>query len=344
MEKVRLGKTELMVTRTAFGALPVQRRSVPDAVEILKTAYNSGINFFDTARAYSDSEEKIGIAFSKEMRKNIVIATKTTASTAAGLKSDLETSLKKLNTDYIDIYQFHNPAFLPVPDGEDGLYDAAMEAKRQGKIRHISITNHRIQLAYEAAESGLYDTIQFPFSMLAKEPEFKLVKMCEENDIGFIAMKALSGGLIASARPTFSFIRQFENVVPIWGIQHMHELSEFIELENNPPAYDNQMKEIIEKEKYELGDNFCRGCGYCLPCPADIEINMAARIYFLITRSPYKNFITGEYQAKIAKIDNCINCNACKSRCPYGLDTPNLLRRQYELYKGFVEEHIKEVE
>ena len=344
MEKMRLGKTGLMVTKTAFGALPIQRRNMTDAVEILKLAYESGINFFDTARAYSDSEEKIGTAFTPEMRSNIIIATKTTASNAEKLRADLETSLKKLNTDYIDIYQLHNPAFLPVPGGEDGLYDAALEAKQQGKIRHIGITNHRIQVAYDAAKSGLYETIQFPFSMLSGEPEFKLLKLCRENDIGFIAMKALSGGLITDARPTFSFIRQYENVVPIWGIQHMHELLEFIELEKNPPVYDDEMKMLIEKDKAELSGDFCRGCGYCMPCPADIQINMSARMYFFITRSPYKNYITKEYQKEMAKIDSCIGCNACKARCPYELDTPKLLKRQYELYKGFVSEHADEVE
>ena len=344
MKKIRLGKTELMVTKTAFGALPVQRRSIDEGVSILKAAYNAGINFFDTARAYSDSEEKIGIAFSKDIRKNIIIATKTGAENADDFWKHLETSLKKLNTDYIDIYQFHNPAFLPVPGGKDGLYDAALEAEKQGKIRHIGITNHRLNVATEAAGSGLYDTLQFPFSMLAAEPEFELLKLCKENDVGFIAMKALSGGLITNAKPTFSFIWQTEGVVPIWGIQHMHELLEFLELDKNPPPYDDEMKSLIEHDKKALSGDFCRACGYCMPCPADIEINMAARIYFLITRAPYKGFISKEYQKKMAKVDNCINCNACKAKCPYELDTPKLLRKQYELYKKFVAEHIKEVE
>ena len=343
MEKIRLGKTELMVTRTAFGALPVQRRSVQEGAEILRSAYDGGINFFDTARYYTDSEEKIGIALS-DVRENIVIATKTGAQNAGAFCEQLETSLKNLKTDYIDIYQFHNPSFLPVPDGEDGLYNAAVKAKGQGRIRHIGITNHRLDIAEEAVKSGLYETLQFPFSMLSGEPELRLLELCRKNDVGFIAMKALSGGLITNVKPTFSFIRQFENVVPIWGIQHMHELLEFLELEKNPPPYDEEMKALAQKDKKELNGEFCRGCGYCMPCPAGIEINMAARIYFLVTRSPYKGYISKNYQKNMAKIDNCINCNACLSKCPYGLDTPNLLKRQYELYKGFVNEHLSEVE
>ena len=155
MNKITLGKTNLVIEKNGFGCLPIQRISEQDAVKLLHKAYDGGINFFDTARAYSDSEQKVGAAFSS-MRDKIVLATKTGAQTAEGFWKDLETSLRTLKTDYIDIYQFHNPAFCPKPDGEDGLYDAALEAKKQGKIRHISITNHRLAVAHEAIDSGLY--------------------------------------------------------------------------------------------------------------------------------------------------------------------------------------------
>ena len=170
MNRITLGKTGLVIEKNGFGCLPIQRISEQDAVNLLHKAYDGGINFFDTARAYSDSEQKVGAAFSS-MRDKIVLATKTGAQTAEGFWKDLETSLRTLKTGYIDIYQFHNPTFCPKPGGEDGLYDAALEAKKQGKIRYISITNHRLAVAHEAIDSGLYETLQFPFSYLAGEQE-----------------------------------------------------------------------------------------------------------------------------------------------------------------------------
>ena len=190
MDKVILGKTGIEVNKNGFGALPIQRITKKDAVYLLQKAFYNGINYFDTARAYSDSEEKIGAAF-EYTRDRIIISTKTQAQTAEGFWKDLEESLSKMKTDYIDIYQFHNPAFCPKPGDESGLYDAALEAKRQGKIRHIGITNHRISVAREAIESGLYETLQFPFCYLATQAELELVELCRDNHVGFIAMKGL---------------------------------------------------------------------------------------------------------------------------------------------------------
>ena len=195
MQKIILGKTGIQVTKNSFGALPIQRISKKDAVYLLQKAFYNGINYFDTARAYSDSEEKLGAAFSY-IRGKLIISTKTAAQTGEELKKDLEESLRMLQTDYIDIYQFHNPAFCPKPGDGTGLYEAAEEAKREGKIRHIGITNHRIAVAKEAIVSGLYETMQFPFSYLAADADLEIVEMCREANMGFIAMKALAGGLI----------------------------------------------------------------------------------------------------------------------------------------------------
>ena len=197
MDKVRLGKTELTVNKNGFGALPIQRITKKEAVYLLQKAFYNGINYFDTARAYTDSEEKMGAAF-EYTRDKIIISTKTGAQKAEDFWKDLETSLKMLKTDYIDIYQLHNPAFCPKPGDESGLYDAMVEAKKQGKIRHIGITNHRLAVAKEAIESGLYETMQFPFCYLSSGPDIEIVDMCKKADMGFIAMKALSGGLITN--------------------------------------------------------------------------------------------------------------------------------------------------
>lgn len=332
METVRLGKTGIVTNKNAFGALPIQRISDDEAVHLLKKAYKNGITFFDTARWYTDSEHKVGLAF-EGRREKVFIATKTGAQNAEGFWNDLETSLNNLETDYIDLYQFHNPAFCPKPGDESGLYDAAFKAKEQGKIRHIGITNHRLAVAHEAIDSGLYETLQFPFCYLATEKDIELVDKCKKADMGFIAMKALSGGLINNSAAAYAFLAQYDNVLPIWGVQREAELDEFISYIDNPPMMTEELAEVIRHDREELLGDFCRGCGYCMPCPAGIEINNCARMSLLLRRSPSAGHLSPEGQEKMMKIENCIHCNQCKSKCPYGLDTPTLLQKNLEDYK-----------
>ncbi len=334
MKKIRLGRTDLWVTKNGFGALPVQRIGTDAAIALLKKAYNGGINYFDTARMYTDSEEKIGLALS-DVRDKIIISTKTLATNVEDFWKDLHTSLSLLKTDYIDIYQFHNPPFCPKPDDGTGLYEAMLEAKAKGMIRHIGITNHRYTVAEEAVRSGLYETLQFPFSYLAGEKEEALVRLCEEKDVGFICMKALAGGLITHSDVAYAFLDQYP-VAPIWGVQKESELDEFLSYQDNPPSLTEEHKEFIEKERAELAGEFCRGCGYCMPCPVGIEISDCARMSLLLRRSPAAGHLTEKGQARMKKIQDCINCGQCKSKCPYGLDTPALLRKNYEDYKTFL--------
>lgn len=331
MVQVRLGKTEIIVEKNAFGALPIQRVSKEEAVKLLSRAYHAGITFYDTARFYTDSEEKLGEAFGG-MREKVFIATKTGARTAEGFWKDLHTSLGKLQTDYIDLYQFHNPDFFPKPGDGTGLYEAMLEAREKGMIRHIGITNHRLSIAHEAIESGLYETLQFPFSYLAGEKDIELVEMCREADMGFIAMKALSGGLITNSAAAYAFMAQYENVLPIWGIQRERELDEFLSYVEKPPVMNEELAAIIAGDREELMGEFCRGCGYCMPCPAGIEINNCARMSLLIRRAPSAAQLTPEMQAKMKRIESCLHCGKCKSKCPYGLDTPALLEKNYQDY------------
>ncbi|MCM1145213.1 MAG: aldo/keto reductase [Blautia sp.] len=333
METVRLGRTGIVTNKNGFGALPIQRISDEEAVSLLREAYENGITYFDTARWYTDSEHKIGLAF-QGMREKIWIATKTGAENAQAFWKDLETSLENLQTDYIDIYQFHNPAFCPKPGEDNGLYDAMLKAKEQGKIRHIGITNHRLAVAEEAVESGLYETLQFPFCYLADEKDIALVHKCLEKDMGFIAMKALSGGLITNSAAAYAYLAQYENVLPIWGVQRKEELEEFLSYIENPPVMNEEIRTLIEQEQKELSGEFCRGCGYCMPCPAGIEINNCARMSLLLRRSPSAGHLSPEGQEKMMKIENCLHCNQCKNKCPYGLDTPELLKRNLEDYKN----------
>ncbi len=333
MQTVTLGQTGITTNKNAFGALPIQRISDEAAVHLLRKAYENGITFFDTARWYTDSEHKLGLAF-EGVRDKIFIATKTGAKNAEEFRKDLETSLNNLKTDYIDIYQFHNPDFVPRPGDESGLYDAAQEAKEQGKIRHIGITNHRLAVAHEAIDSGLYETLQFPFSYLATEKELELVEKCKKANMGFIAMKALSGGLITNSAAAYAYLAQFDNVLPIWGVQRENELDEFLSYIENPPVMTKELSGLIEHDKEELSGDFCRGCGYCMPCPKGIEINTCARMSLLLRRSPSAGHLSEAGQTMMKKIEECIHCNQCKSKCPYGLDTPTLLQKNLEDYKN----------
>ena len=332
MVEVTLGKTGITVNKNGFGALPVQRIPKEDAVYLIKKAYEGGITFFDTARNYTDSEEKLGQAF-PDRRSRIFLASKTGAVTAEGFWKDLETTLKNLNTDYLDIYQFHNPAFCPKPGDESGLYDAALEARKKGMILHIGITNHRLNVAQEAIDSGLYETLQFPFCYLSGEPELKLLEGCKKQDMGFLSMKALSGGLITNAAAAFAFQAQFPETLPLWGIQREEELEQFLSFVNNPPSMNEELSAVIEKDRKELLSEFCRGCGYCMPCPAGIEINNCARMSLLLRRAPSAGYLTPQWQEKMQKIEECKHCDSCKKKCPYGLDTPKLLKKNYEDYK-----------
>ena len=326
---VTLGRSGLVVPKNGFGALPIQRISQGDAVYLAQKALDHGMYYFDTARFYTDSEEKLGVAF-RDRRDKVIISTKTGATTVADFWRDLETSLRLLQTDYVDLYQFHNPAFCPLPGDGTGLYEAMLEAQQQGKVLHIGITNHRLAVAQQAIDSDRYETLQFPFSYLASDKELSLVRQCAERNIGFIAMKALSGGLISHAATAYAYLAQFEGVEPIWGIQRESELDEFISFQDNPPALTDEMRARIEHDRKELTGDFCRGCGYCQPCTVGIEIESCNRMYLFLRRAPYSVYLTEEFNRKMHQIEDCVDCGLCKSRCPYGLDIPNLLRRNLE--------------
>ncbi|MDR2101950.1 MAG: aldo/keto reductase [Treponema sp.] len=335
MIQTTLGRTGLTVNKDGFGALPVQRVDMQGAIRLLQKALEGGINFFDTARGYSDSEEKIGAALSGR-RDQFILATKTPAKKADDFWKDLETSLEKLKTDHIDIYQFHNPPDYPRPGDGTGLYEAMLTAKAEGKIRFIGITNHRLPIARQAVESGLYDTLQFPFCYLSDDQEIALTRLCAEKNTGFIAMKALSGGLITDIGAARGWLAQYNNVVPIWGIQRESELEALFAVMNRETGLTEPEQKRIAADRAELSGAFCRGCGYCMPCPEGIVINICARMSLMIRRAPSARFLSEEWQKEMAKIKNCRRCGNCVSHCPYGLDTPALLEKNYTDYQALL--------
>lgn len=334
MKKITLGSTNITVPQNAFGALPIQRVNEESAIDIIRRAYDGGMRFFDTARAYSNSEEKLGKAFKGYIdRKDIYIASKTMAKTPEAFWEQLETSLSLLQTGYIDIYQFHCANTVFKPNDGTGMYECMLKAKEEGKIKHIGITAHKWQVAMEAIESGLYETLQFPFSYLSGDIELKLVNACKEKNMGFIAMKALAGGLINKPKPAMAYMTQFDNVLPIWGIQKESELNEWLSFMNEEVVFDEEIQAYVESEKKELAGEFCRGCGYCMPCPAGIMINQCARMSLMLRRAPSKAWLSDNMQKEMLKIEDCLHCGKCKTKCPYELDTPTLLEKNLEDYK-----------
>ncbi len=340
MKTVTLGKTGITTPQNAFGALPIQRQDKETAKKILRKAFDGGMTFFDTARAYTDSEEKIGYALA-DVRDQITIATKTQAKNADKFWEDLHTSLKLLKTDHVDIYQLHLAGQVYQPDDGTGLYEAMVKAREQGKILHIGITAHKVGVAEDIVDSGLYETLQFPFSYLASDRDIALVERTKKAGMGFIAMKGLSGGLLTDSAACMAFMGQFDNVVPIWGVQKESELDEWLAFFEKTPEMDDRIRALIEADKKELAKEFCRGCGYCAPCTVGIKINNAARMIQMIRRSPSDAWLGESWQKEMFKIEECIECGACLPRCPYELNIPELLKKNLEDYKNILAGKVK---
>ncbi len=339
MKQITLGRTGITVPQNAFGALPIQRIDLPTAVGLLRRAYEGGMRFFDTARAYSDSEEKVGAAFAG-MREKVYIATKTQARNAEDFWKDLHTSLRMLKTDYIDLYQLHCVPKCFRPGDGSGLYEAMLEAKAQGLIRHIGITAHLIGVAEEIVASGLYETLQFPFSYISSERDIALVRACEAAGMGFIAMKGLAGGLLTNADACMAFVSQFE-ALPIWGVQRTEELEQWLSFFEKTPAMTDDLLAVIEADQKALAGNFCRGCGYCAPCTVGIVINQCARMSQMVRRAPSAAWLSPHWQAEMEKIDDCVDCGLCMTRCPYGLEIPTLLRKNLADYRSILKGDTK---
>ena len=327
MKKIMLGKTGLMVTKTAMGCLPLQRCSKEDAVKLLRAAYEGGINYFDTANAYTDSEEKIGLS------------TKSAGKDKKTVLEHIELSLRRMKTDYIDLFQFHQVLEVPDVNDPDGPYAGALEARERGWIGHIGVTSHRVNIAEDCIASGNFETLQFPFSYISADRDLALADKCRAANMGYIAMKGLAGGMLTNVRACHAFMKQHENVVPIWGIQHMEELEQWLAVAEEDPDMDEELAAFIKQERQELSGSFCRSCGYCMPCPMGIEIRNCARMNMLLRRSPWQQYMTPEWQEKMNRIENCIECHSCSSRCPYQLDTPNLLKYMLKDYREFYEAH-----
>lgn len=247
VEYIRLGKTNLLISRVAFGAMRLTDSEGQDnASLIVRKAYDTGINFFDTSRKFPESEKLLGDAL-YDIRNNVFLSTASNANNAVSLSQDLETSLMTLHCDTVDLFQYEAEDFLPMPGGRDGIYAFLQEMKRIGKINHIGIVTTNYEIAKQTVESDLYETLQFPFSMVSPEYVADLVKLCEMHDVGFIAMQPLGGGLLDNIPLAFGFLHEYENVIPIWGVQTLEEMTQILYFNEHPPVIDEKFHQDVEK-------------------------------------------------------------------------------------------------
>ncbi len=340
MKTMILGKTGLTVTKPALGCLPIQRTDKDEAVRILRRAYEGGIRYFDTANAYTDSEEKLGLALA-DVREDIVISTKSLGRDYDTVSRHIQNSLERMRTDHIDLFQFHQVSGWEEIDS--GAMAAVEEAQAKGYIRHVGVTCHSLHFAQEAVASGRFETLQYPFSYLSNDEEMALVHACLDAGMGFIAMKALAGGLLSDARAVHAFMGEQEGVVPIYGVQTMEELEQWLALADEDPGLDDSLRAVIAADREQLSGQFCRSCGYCMPCPQGIMIRNCARMDMLIRRSPWRPYFTPEWQERMNRINDCLECGQCKARCPYHLDTPKVLKYMLKDYWEFYEAHKAEL-
>jgi aryl-alcohol dehydrogenase-like predicted oxidoreductase/Pyruvate/2-oxoacid:ferredoxin oxidoreductase delta subunit len=335
MKYIRLGKTNLTVSKTAIGTVPLQRLPTPEAVRLIRAAYDGGVTFFDTADNYSQSEAKLGRAL-EGLRHKVVIATKVSVPQYSNAMVALEQSMRDLKTDYIDVIQLHNPKEVPDGTAQDDALAALYDAQKKGYVRHIGFTSHSLRNALAAAKSGLFDTIQYPLCYLSSSKDDELIEYCMKENLGLIAMKPFAGGMIRDAALTFLYFRQKENVVPIYGIQRRSELEVLLELEENPPQLDSYMAISIQEGKKRYQHLFCRGCEQCLPaCPQGIRPGYMGRIGDFLYRNPPGKYLTQAWHEQVSKIPSCTGCGKCVAACPFDCDLREKMKESYLVFSDF---------
>ena len=334
MEKVRFGKTGLMVSKIAFGGIPIMRIPKAEAVSLIREAINLGINFIDTAHGYADSEEKIGEAIKGIKREDLVIASKSPSNDKKTFNEHLNLSLKRLGVDYIDIYQLHNIATREKWDeilAPGGAMEGLEEAVKSGKVRFPAFSSHSIPIAMETMKSGKFDSVQLPFNYIDDAAAKDAIPLAKKLDMGFIAMKPMGGGLLDNAGLAFRYLRQFDSIVPDPGIEKLEEIREIVGIVEQNKAFSSEDKKEIERQKVEFGSSWCHRCDYCQPCPQDIMISTA-----LCIKSAFKRMTTERARSfvgpDIEKARTCIECRECVSRCPYNLEIPTLLKESIALW------------
>ena len=336
MEYTNLGNTGLKVSRLGFGGIPIQRITQEEATALIHKLPEYGVNYIDTARGYTVSEEYLGIAM-EGIRDKFVLATKSMARTREAMEKDIETSLKNLRTDHIDLYQVHNapPAQMNIVIGEGGALEALLEEKAAGKIGHIGITAHEIGTFEMGLEMDWVETIMFPYNFVELQAA-DLIRKCAEKGKGFICMKPLAGGAIENAPLAMRFIASNKDItVNIPGMANEDELKQNVAAACDPaPLSEDDLKEV-QNIRDTLGNQFCRRCNYCQPCTMGINISFCFTINGYLTRYGLKDWAIGRYKGMAVEPNACIECGMCESRCPYHLPIIEMLK---DVYSNFQKE------
>lgn len=334
MRKVELGATGLVVSEVGFGGIPIQRLSHVEAVSVVRKCLDLGITFLDTANGYTTSEERIGEAI-RGRRDHLVLATKTQARDAEGVAKHLALSLERLGVDAIDLYQFHC-----VSSEEDyqkvlapgGPLDVVRQAQASGVVRHVGLTSHAMDIAIKAVRSGHFQTIMFPFNFVAAEAAQELIPLALEREVGFIAMKPLAGGALDDASLAFKYLRQFPRVLPIPGIERAAEIEEIVAILDGPAQLTPDQQAEMDRIRSELGNRFCRRCGYCEPCPQGVSIQTLMILDSIIKRMPAANVFSDLAQT-VEDAQECVECGECEERCPYGLPIREMIQERVGLFE-----------
>jgi predicted aldo/keto reductase-like oxidoreductase len=342
MKTARLGKTGLTVSRVGFGGIPIQRLADDEAVRVVQRCLDLGITFFDTANGYSTSEERIGQALAAlpGRREQIVLATKTGARDRAKAQEHLELSLQRLNVEAIDLWQFHNVGSFEAYEqvlGPGGAMEAAQQALEAGKVRHVGMTSHAMEVALEAVPSGHFETIQFPFNFVTNEAAERLVPLAREYGLGFIAMKPFAGGLLDNATLAIKYLLQFDGGVHDPGIERVEEIEEIVRIVAGPWELTPQERREIERVCAEADTRFCRRCGYCEPCEQGVQISLVTNLRSFWKRFPPEQFATGWLASGLESAGRCIECGECETKCPYHLPIREMIAENIEFYERAVQ-------
>ncbi len=333
MEYRVLGKTGLKISRIGLGGIPIQRIDAEGTRTLLHQLMDAGVNYIDTARGYTVSEEYLGYGL-EGIRDKFILATKSMARTKEAMAKDIDISLANLRTDYIDLYQVHNPTMAQLEQvlAPGGALEALLEAKEAGKIGHIGITAHALDVFEKALELDWVETIMFPYNIVETQGE-KLIAGCAQKNIGFIDMKPLAGGAIENATLALRFICANENVtVTIPGMAELHEIDQNIAACADTSPLTNEEKAAVNQVRSQLGTNFCRRCNYCQPCAAGINISGVFLFEGYLSRYGLADWAKGRYATLPVKASACIGCGACESRCPYGLPIRKMLKAAAEKF------------
>ena len=333
MKYKRLGKTNLEISQLGFGAVQICRVPETEATNLVREAVNSGINLIDTAHAYPDSEDILGRAL-KGLRDKVIICTKSGKTSREDFLDELNTSLKRLNTDYLDIYLFHGTSKSEELDKliKNGVVEALLEEREKGKVRFIGFSCHNPDIIDRFYEVADFSALMIPVNFVSTEFVDKSYKKLVKNDIGIMGMKPLGGGRIEDARVSLKYINQYEKVVPVIGMQSIVELKENLELVNIKEPLDDRDRQAIENIRKELGDKFCRGCGYCLPCEQGINITDVNYIKVFFKQFSFDRVVNPERNRVVEQVDDCIECGECIERCPYSLDIINMIKENRDYY------------